>query len=125
MCNYNNNSRKCDGRYSLNIPNIEEAGYVEFDSKLTEAQQQYFKDSKVIDENGDLLPVYHGTNRDFNVIDLLMVEDVLIKEAFDSTGTKIIDEGVAVSFNIFVPQDKAEAVNKALSLGDIQLYNAK
>lgn len=123
MCNYNNNSRKCDGRYSLNIPNIEEAEYVEFDSKLTEAQQQYFKDSKVIDENGDLLPVYHGTNRD--VIDLLMVEDVLIKEAFDSTGTKIIDEGVAVSFNIFVPQDKAEAVNRALSLGDIQLYNAK
>ena len=37
----------------------------ETDSKgntLTTAQREYFKDSKVVDEKGQLLPVYHGTN---------------------------------------------------------------
>lgn len=72
---------------------------------------------------GDLIDIY-ALNSDTDQLEL-MVEDVLIKDAFDSTGTRIVDEGVAVSFNIFVPQDKAEAVNRALSLGDIQLYNAK
>ena len=36
--------------------------------KLSKAQQEYFKDSKVRDENGNLLVVYHGTrNKDFTV----------------------------------------------------------
>lgn len=36
--------------------------------ELTKAQQEYFKDSKVRDENGNLLVVYHGTrNKDFTV----------------------------------------------------------
>lgn len=30
--------------------------------KLSEKQQNYFKDSKVVDKNGNLLTVYHGTN---------------------------------------------------------------
>lgn len=35
---------------------------------LTEAQQEYFKDSQVRDENGNLIVVYHGTrNNDFTV----------------------------------------------------------
>ena len=35
---------------------------------LTEAQQEYFKDSKVRDEDGNLLVVYHGTRKaDFTV----------------------------------------------------------
>ena len=35
--------------------------------KLTEQQQEYFKDSKVRDEEGNLLELYHGTqNYDFN-----------------------------------------------------------
>lgn len=36
---------------------------------LTEAQQEYFKDSKVRDENGNLLVMYHGTTEDFTVFD--------------------------------------------------------
>ena len=36
---------------------------------LTEAQQEYFKDSKVRDENGNLLVVYHGTTEDFTVFE--------------------------------------------------------
>ena len=34
---------------------------------LTKEQQDYFKDSKVRDENGNLLEVYHGTESDFTV----------------------------------------------------------
>lgn len=37
--------------------------------KLTKQQQEYFKDSKVRDENGNLLEVYHGTWNDFTIFD--------------------------------------------------------
>lgn len=33
---------------------------------LTKEQQDYFKNSKVRDENGNLIEVYHGTNNEFN-----------------------------------------------------------
>ena len=36
---------------------------------LSKQQQEYFKDSKVRDENGKLLVVYHGTSEDFTVFD--------------------------------------------------------
>lgn len=36
---------------------------------LSEQQQEYFKDSKVRDEDGKLLVVYHGTSEDFTVFD--------------------------------------------------------
>ncbi len=35
--------------------------------KLTKEQQEHFKDSKVRDENGNLLTVYHGSKNKFNV----------------------------------------------------------
>lgn len=35
--------------------------------KLTKEQQEYFKDSKVRDENGNLLTMYHGTKDDFTI----------------------------------------------------------
>jgi site-specific DNA-cytosine methylase len=38
-------------------------------NELTEAQAEYFKDSKVRDENGNLLRVYHGTNSEFYEFD--------------------------------------------------------
>ena len=37
--------------------------------KLSKQQQEYFKDSKVRDEEGRLLVVYHGTDTDFTVFD--------------------------------------------------------
>lgn len=40
-------------------------------NKLSQGQQSYFKDTKVLDNNGNLLEVYHGTNADFNVFDYL------------------------------------------------------
>lgn len=41
-------------RYAL--PEIDSAG-----KKLTEQQREFFRDSKVVDDKGRLLPVYHGT----------------------------------------------------------------
>lgn len=38
-------------------------------NKLTKEQQEYFKDSKVRDEEGNLRVVYHGTDADFTVFD--------------------------------------------------------
>ena len=35
--------------------------------QLSKQQQEYFKDSKVRDENGKLLEVYHGTENKFNI----------------------------------------------------------
>lgn len=37
--------------------------------KLSEAQQEFFKDSKVRDEEGRLMLVYHATDNDFTVFD--------------------------------------------------------
>ncbi len=37
--------------------------------ELTQEQQEFFKDSKVRDEDGKLLVVYHGTDANFNVFD--------------------------------------------------------
>ena len=37
---------------------------------LSEAQAEYFKDSKVRDKNGNLLVVYHGTMESFSVFDI-------------------------------------------------------
>ena len=54
------NDKKEDIRYSLK------------DSKgntLSKEQQDFFKDSKVRDENGNLLVVYHGTSADFSVFE--------------------------------------------------------
>lgn len=36
---------------------------------LSKEQQEYFKESKVRDENGNLLEMYHRTNADFNTFD--------------------------------------------------------
>lgn len=38
--------------------------------KLSQQQQEYFKDSKVVDDNGALIPVYHATDAHFTEFDL-------------------------------------------------------
>ena len=46
--------------------NVEKVNYVNTDNKgrqLTQEQQEYFKDSKARNENGELEVVYHGTNK--------------------------------------------------------------
>lgn len=38
--------------------------------ELSEGQKEFFKDSKVVDKDGNLLVMYHGTNLEFNTFDL-------------------------------------------------------
>ena len=44
-----------------------------FQKALSAEQEAFFKDSKVRDENGNLLTVYHGTDNEFNSFDLSKV----------------------------------------------------
>ena len=55
------------------IENSKESSFSFTDNQgrqLSNQQQEYFKDSKVRDENGNLLTVYHGTRAKFNVFDI-------------------------------------------------------
>jgi len=52
-------------RYSLRENATDSEG-----RKLSKKQLEFFKDSKVVDENGNLLVVYHGTFERFNVFDI-------------------------------------------------------
>ena len=56
--------RTTGGNVKFSVRSIDSEG-----KNLSEGQQEYFKDSKVRDENGNLLVVYHGTDADFNVFD--------------------------------------------------------
>ena len=38
-------------------------------NELSQGQKKYFKNSKVVDENGNLLVMYHGTNAEFNIFE--------------------------------------------------------
>lgn len=57
-----NPTRNKDIRYAL--PETDSSG-----KKLTEQQRTFFADSKVVDEQGRLLEVYHGTNNEFYTFD--------------------------------------------------------
>lgn len=52
---------------------------------LSTGQQEYFKDSKVRDENGKLLVVYHGTDAQFTTFD--------IEKAGSATGFNMFGDG--------------------------------
>ena len=60
---------------------IKESGKVKFSTRdssgreLTAAQQDYFRDSKARDADGNLLVLYHGTVSDFNVFDRSKIGD--------------------------------------------------
>ena len=54
--------------------------------ELSEGQQEYFKNSKVVDEEGRLKVVYYGTMADFNIFDLKEARDTEDIEAFFFSG---------------------------------------
>ena len=73
----NTNVNTSSTKYSmqLNENNVQELDNSSFslDDKgrtLTKEQQEYFKDSKVRDKNGNLKTMYHGTRNDFTVFDI-------------------------------------------------------
>lgn len=55
-------TKSTDIRYAL--PETDSAGV-----KLSQEQREFFKDSKVVDENGNLRVMYHGSNAEFSVFD--------------------------------------------------------
>ena len=59
--NVNNNVENSGERFSISVDSE--------GNTLSEQQQEYFKDSKVRDESGNLLPVYHGSANEFFVFD--------------------------------------------------------
>lgn len=56
------NAEKSQEKFSLKTNVVDSDG-----NNLSEAQAEFFKDSKVRDEDGNLLKVYHGTNSGFTV----------------------------------------------------------
>lgn len=76
---------------------------------LTQEQAEYFKDSKVRDDKGNLLVMYHGTNRDFNVFwtDMMPQFFTQYKDYADSFATKSNRKGKVktVYLNITKPFD--------------------
>lgn len=58
-----------EGQYA-NVADVKYSLRDNHDRILTKEQQEYFKDSKARDENGNLLEVYHGTSDDFAEFDI-------------------------------------------------------
>ena len=75
-----------DEEYSLSQDNK--------DRKLSEEQIDFFKDSKVRDENGNLLTVYHGTKADFNTFNNDMSGDNYEGWAYSGKGIYFTDSEV-------------------------------
>lgn len=63
--NYSMQNIKEDAGGSYSLMDTDSAG-----RKLSQQQQEYFKDSKVVDDNGALIPVYHATDAHFTEFDL-------------------------------------------------------
>ena len=59
------NTEKSQEKFSKKLTNVVDSD----GNKLSEAQAEFFKDSKVRDEDGNLLKVYHGTSESFTVFD--------------------------------------------------------
>lgn len=52
---------------------------------LTEAQQRYFADSQVRDEDGNLIPVYHSTGNEFYIFDRNRLGETTLGNATDAS----------------------------------------
>ena len=53
----------------------------------------------------------------------LFAEDVYVAASFDSSGNELTtDEGVAVSYTIYVKESEIESLNKAINYGEIHIY---
>ena len=63
--------------------------------KLSPAQEEYFKDSKIRDENGNLKTLYHGTSTDFNQFDPDKIQQDNLGKGFYFTDNKDIADSYA------------------------------
>lgn len=75
--------------------------------KLTEAQQEFFKDSKAVDSDGRLLTLYHGTGAKFTVFDKGRIE-----QNFQNRGGDL-----GFYFSPYIEDARGYASEAALSTG--------
>lgn len=70
--------------------------------KLSEAQQERFKDSKVRDENGQLIEVYHGSGAKFTEFsyDFIGMQGSAEGQGFYFTDSRIMAEGYSKNGNL-------------------------
>lgn len=66
----NSDGIKDSEKSSFSLPETDNQG-----RKLSAEQQEFFKDSKVIDEEGRLKAVYHGTAEDFTIFDEMFAKE--------------------------------------------------
>ena len=64
-------------------------------NELSPEQQEYFKNSKVVDKDGNLLVVYHGTNNEFFVFDKSKIKIDNLGQGFYLVDKKVIAESYA------------------------------
>lgn len=62
---------------------------------LSQNQENFFKDSKIRDANGDLMSVYHGTNQDFNQFEDSKIQKTDLGRGFYFTDNKDIANNYA------------------------------
>ena len=62
---------------------------------LSQNQENFFKDSKIRDANGDLMPAYHGTNQDFNQFEDSKIQKADLGRGFYFTDNKDIANNYA------------------------------
>lgn len=108
--NATENAKKTEIKYSLKE---DTSG-----KQLSARQKEYFKDSKVVDQNGKLQVVYHGTEGDFYVYDKsLRGESTGAKDAklgFFFTNSKM----VALSYAINAYDNKMFTLKHKIANGD-------
>ena len=103
------------GKKSFSLPKADSEG-----NQLSAEQQEFFKDSKVRDDQGRLIPMYHGTNTaNFTVFDPQQSDDH-ISLFFTSdpdvanTYTQLQDKGRDVDpYNLITKDSSAEQFNAA------------
>lgn len=83
---------------------------------LTDGQREYFKDSKVRDENGALKVMYHGTERaDFTVFDSSYSDDGI---SLFFTDNKLVAKGYSGTYDEYIPEKKYTAKELTDIIGD-------
>lgn len=106
-------------QYSLNKPTQDNQG-----RKLSEQQQEFFKDSKARDNNGNLISLYHGTRNDFTVFDITKSGESSkqAKVGFWFTESKEGAENFGNSV-WYGKNDKAKAMEVYLNLKNPKIYD--
>lgn len=73
------------GTFDGSNPDIRYSSRDSAGNALTEAQQRYFADSQVRDEDGKLIPVYHSTGNEFYIFDRNRLGETTLGNATDAS----------------------------------------